>query len=67
MQPCLKISDNSKITVLTTPKRHVHALRQLKHYFPNCQLQIVDIKENAPVKNDSTSAGPGYKIDFIKN
>ncbi|HLX53740.1 MAG TPA: hypothetical protein VKR58_07355 [Aquella sp.] len=62
MKPWLKISDNSRITILTNPKRHVHALRQLKHYLPNCQFQIIDIKESAGVKNDC--ALKVWLIDF---
>jgi len=40
-----RLSGRDRVIAATYPTRHVHALRQLRRYLPDCQVEVVEIVE----------------------
>jgi len=38
----VRLGPRARVVVAARPLRHVHALRQLRHYLPSCELQVVE-------------------------
>jgi hypothetical protein len=48
----IRLSNRARIIVAADAKRHVHALRQLRHYLPGLQIEVIEI-ESLPALAES--------------